>query len=156
MAFGQSFSRRPAGRPASLKVETARYGVDVEKFSRDEQSRNDLRFERFGRDFGKFDASGGNELFAGALSAERERNARRQKFHEGPADVFGNGCRLEFGRNARERRQNLREATGKEFGEHVLQFFRSIGSEGFGKGFFPRFEILGSVGNETDGIGRSF
>lgn len=96
MTFGQSLSRRPAGRPASLEVETARYGVDVEKFARDEQSRNDFRFESFRRNFGEFDPSRSNELFAGTLPAERERNTGRQKLYEGSADILRDGRRLEF------------------------------------------------------------
>lgn len=90
------------------------------------------------------------------MSAERERNAGRKEFDHRTPHVFRNGGGLRVRRNAGERRQDFRETAGKEFSEHVFQFFRTVGSEGVGEVFFPCFEVFRSVRNEFYRVCRSF
>lgn len=90
------------------------------------------------------------------MSAKRKLDTGRKELYQRAPDVLGNRRGLRVRRNARERRQDFREAPGKEFGEHVFQFFRAVGSESVGKAFFPRFEVFRSVRDEFHRVCRSF
>ena len=149
-------SGRPSGRPAGLEIESTRHRVDVENLTDEIRVRHDFRFHGLAIDFGKFDASSGNELLSGTGSDDRKRYSIGKDLREDFAFFAGNGGTFPVGFQAAKHWKDFGETAREENLEGIFQFFRAFFRKSGGKLRFPIFEPLRSVGNDKDVGGNRF